>query len=178
MTEKETELSESLEDYLEIILELEETRRVARAKDIADRMKVRRGSVTGALKTLGERGLLNYEPYNFVTLTREGKRIAREVTRRHRVLNDFLMNVLQIGPEKADLIACRMEHSVDKASIDALVRFIDFVYNCPRAGEDWIQSFVNDCGARGFDQERCENCLDKCRTYHRTKEGSQESAAD
>jgi len=56
MAEKEMELSESVEDYLETILDLEKTNKVARAKDIAERMGFRQGSVTGALKKYGRKG--------------------------------------------------------------------------------------------------------------------------
>ncbi len=87
-------LSESLEDYLEVILKLEQAQKVARAKDIAEKMNVQRGSVTGALKNLKEKKLINYEPYSFITLTPKGKKLAREITRRHAVLKDFLFNVL------------------------------------------------------------------------------------
>jgi DtxR family Mn-dependent transcriptional regulator len=91
--EKKAVLSESLEDYLETILDLEKTNKVARVKDIAEKMGVLRGSVTGALKNLAEKKLINYEPYSFITLTRKGATIAREITRRHEVLKDFLHNV-------------------------------------------------------------------------------------
>ena len=49
------DLSESVQSYLEVILDLEDTQKVARAKDIAERLGVKRGSVTGALKSLEER---------------------------------------------------------------------------------------------------------------------------
>ena len=94
------EYSESMENYLEVILELENSNKVARAKDIADRLGINPGSVTGALKNLGEKGLINYAPYSFVTLTPKGKRVAAEITRRHAVLKDFLLNVLGIDQEK------------------------------------------------------------------------------
>ena len=89
--QKNIELSESLEDYLEIILNLEQAQKVARAKDIAAKMGVQRGSVTSALKSLKEKKLINYEPYSFVTLTPQGKKLAKEITRRHAVLKDFLL---------------------------------------------------------------------------------------
>ena len=57
------QLSESLENYLETILELEKANKVARAKDIADKLNLQRGSVTGALKSLAAAGLINYHPY-------------------------------------------------------------------------------------------------------------------
>jgi len=135
------DLSESMEDYLEVILDLEEANKVARTKDIAQKMGVQRGSVTGALKNLEEKGLINYKPYSYITLTGEGQRIAKEVTRRHTVLTDFLFRVLQLDAEKANDTACRMEHAMDKPSIDRLVRFIEFIDTSPQNGADWVESF-------------------------------------
>ncbi|OEU67576.1 MAG: DtxR family transcriptional regulator [Desulfobacterales bacterium PC51MH44] len=163
-------LSESLEDYLEVILELEQTNKVARAKDIAEILGVQRGSVTGALKSLAEKGLINYAPYSFITLTTKGNKIAKEIAWRHNVLKDFLFKVLQIDEEKAESIACRMEHAIDKATIDRLVCFIDYLYKCPRTGEDWIKSFVNYCASGDRDQEKCDQCIDTCKAiYQRDK---------
>ncbi len=53
-------LTESMENYLEAILNLEKTQKVARVKDIADKLSLQRGSVSGALKSLEEKGLINY----------------------------------------------------------------------------------------------------------------------
>ena len=163
---KNTVLSESLEDYLEVILELEQANKVARAKDIAEKMGFQRSSVTGALKSLREKGLINYAPYSFITLTTKGAKIAKEITRCHNVLKDFLFRVLQIEDEKADQIACRMEHAMDKATIDRLVCFIDYLYKCPRTGEDWIKSFVNYCESGQMDREKCDQCLNTSLTFY------------
>jgi len=89
-------LSESLEDYLEAILRLETDHKVARQKEIAEVLKIQRGSVTSALKVLAGKGLVNYEPYSYVTLTPKGRKIAREIERRHNVIKDFLFRVLRI----------------------------------------------------------------------------------
>ena len=61
-------LSASLEDYLEAILHLVTEKQVARSRDIAKRLRVNRSSVTGALQALAKKGLVNYEPYEAVTL--------------------------------------------------------------------------------------------------------------
>ncbi len=161
MAEKKIRLSESLEDYLEIILDLEKTKKVARAKDIAGKMGVKRGTVSGALKSLEEKGLINYKPYSFITLTKKGAKIANEIARRHAVLKDFLFRVLQIDAEKSDAVACRMEHAMDKSSIDMLVRFIEFIDTCPRAGADWVQAFVDCCSTDKLNWEKCKNCFQK-----------------
>lgn len=162
MAEKKRMLSDSLEDYLETILALETTNKVARVKDIAEKMGVLRGSVTGALKNLGEKGLINYKPYSFITLTPKGKSIAREITRRHGVIKNFLQNVLQIDEESADANACRMEHSMDKIAIDRLVKFIEYIHHCPRTGKDWIDAFVNYYSNNKHDKEKCSKCLKEC----------------
>lgn len=154
-----SELSESIENYLEAILFLEKTQRVARTKDIADRLGINRGSVTGALKTLSEKELINYAPYSFITLTAKGKRIAQEITRRHEILKDFLLNILHIDPEKADETACRMEHAIDKDTADRLLRFIEFINTCPRTGKDWIQLFTQYCVVNEGDKLDCESCI-------------------
>jgi len=156
------ELSESLEDYLEVILDLEKTHKVARAKDIAERLDIKRGSVTGALKTLEEKGLVNYTPYSYITLTPKGGKIAAKITHRHGVLKNFLHQVLQVDADKADATACRMEHVVDETIMERLVCFIDYIYNCPRTGPDWLENFIHHCASGNQDREVCGQCLKEC----------------
>lgn len=155
-------LSESLEDYLETILALEKAQKVARAKDIVEKMGVQRGSVTGALKTLKEKGLINYEPYSFITLTAAGQKIAREIHRRHDILEDFLVRLLGVAKSQAQATACRMEHAVDKKTIDRLVQFIRFIDQCPRTGGDWVSAFEQFCATKNLDEARCRACMETC----------------
>jgi DtxR family Mn-dependent transcriptional regulator len=154
-------LSASLEDYLEVIFHLERSNRVARAKDIADQMNVQRASVTGALKALAGRGLINYSPYSFITLTPAGRDIAREVIRRHKVLKDFFINTLQLGPEDAEANACRIEHAIDPVAIERLVAFVEFMSICPRTGSDWFEAFARFCKI-GLQTSDCLACLKLC----------------
>lgn len=165
MNQSKKGLSDSLEDYLEIILALEKKNKVARVKDIADEMGVLRGSVTSALKTLGQKGFINYEPYSFITLTPKGTKIAREITRRHGVLKDFLINVLQIDAEMAETDACRMEHAMEKASIDRLVNFLEFIQDCPRTDFNWMESFTDYYSKGKPDKKVCINCLNMLTNY-------------
>jgi len=160
------ELSESLEDYLEVILDLQLKKKVARAKDIARKLGIQPGSVTGGLKSLVEKKLINYEPYSFITLTSEGTRIAKAVTRRHRVLKDFLLKVLQLDEATAEAAACRMEHAVDEVSVERLVDFVEYLFSCPRAGDGWIQSFVEYTRTGKKSREKCAACLEDCRERH------------
>ena len=124
-------LSESLEDYLEVIFELEKIHKVARVKDIAEKMGVQRGSVSGTLKSLKQKKLINYRPYSFITLTKQGKKLAEEICRRHQVIKNFLQCVLLLDESKAEENACRMEHSMDKAPSIGLFNSSTIFINVP-----------------------------------------------
>lgn len=141
----EHELSENLEDYLEVILDLEKTRKVARGKEIAQRLNIQPGSVSGALKTLDSKGLINWEKYGYITLTKKGTTIAERITNRHNIIKDFLMNVLRIDEETAEPTACRMEHSVDETTINKLVQFIEYLNNCPHGKPSCTAAFRKFC---------------------------------
>ena len=129
--EKTISLSESLEDYLETILALQTRKTVARSKDIAAKLNIKRGSVTGMLKKLASQNLINYEPYGYVTLTPEGEKIAQKIAHRHTVLKDFLFRILEVDEERADETACRMEHAMDTHTFKKFVAFIDTLDACP-----------------------------------------------
>ncbi|MGD9128852.1 MAG: metal-dependent transcriptional regulator [Planctomycetia bacterium] len=158
------DLTDSLENYLEVILHLEEANKVARAKEIAENLDIQRGSVTGGLKALSEKGYINYQPYSYITLTEKGKRVAKDIAYRHRVIRDFLLKVLNIDEETAEETACKMEHAIDGQTIERLVCFIEYIFTCPRAGKDWIQSFLNFCSTDKRARENCDSCIDKLKS--------------
>jgi DtxR family Mn-dependent transcriptional regulator len=109
---KNKDLSASLEDYLEAILNLTDQANVARSRDIAAELGVSRASVTGALRHLKEKGLVNYKPYAYVTLTEAGRAAAAEVVRKHDTLKSFFIDVLGIDKNTAQQAACRAEHAL------------------------------------------------------------------
>ncbi len=128
---KKNQLSENLEDYLEIILRLQTEKTVARSKDIADKLNIKRGSVTGMLKKLAEKNFVNYEPYGYVTLTPEGRKIASEIDHRHIFLRDFFHRILNVDETIADRTACRMEHAMDKQTFKKFRDFVKKIDTCP-----------------------------------------------
>ena len=154
-------LSASLEDYLETIFHIITEKQVARAKDISKRLGVNNSSVTGALRTLAERKLINYAPYEVITLTVLGRKIAREVVRKHEALKNFFVNVLSINESKAEEAACRMEHAIPRPVLDRLAHFAEFVKTCPRVGSTWIRGFEDYCKGEDL-AEDCEKCISLC----------------
>ena len=89
-------LTSGLEDYLESIFFLQKEKGFARVKDIATSMGVRAASVTGALQSLAAKNLVNYAPYEYITLTETGESLAKKIAKRHRILKEFFSNFLCI----------------------------------------------------------------------------------
>ena len=160
MKEK-TDLSASLEDYIEAIYHIIEIKLVARSKEIATRLDVSRASVTEALRALSKRGLINYAPYEAITLTDKGKTVAEDVIFRHEALKRFFVEVLAIDPGIAEEGACKIEHSAPPEIIARMISFTKFIKICPRGGEDMIDGFAEYC-ARGKQEEKCASCVSGC----------------
>ncbi len=149
-------LTASQEDYLEAIYHISAEKMAARAKDISVYLDVRASSVTGALRTLGKLGLVNYAPYDLITLTSEGKVVAEEIVRRHKALEKFLVNVLGVEAKEADEAACRMEHAVPKAIVDRLVQYAEYIEDCPKSGITWESGFGYYC-QHGCTEKDCRH---------------------
>lgn len=137
------QLSASLEDYLETIYHLISENDVARAKEIASRLKVSRSSVTEAFRSLAQKGLINYAPYEMVTLTRHGEEVAEDVIRRHRALKDFFIKVLAVSDKIAEDGACRIEHTAPREIIKRLSMFVSFIEASPLPVQEAVKSFEN-----------------------------------
>lgn len=82
--------SVAVEDYLERILELMNSKGYARVVDIASGLKISQASVTNMVQRLDTEGLLKYEKYRGLILTAAGKNLARKIAHRHKLLTDFL----------------------------------------------------------------------------------------
>lgn len=153
------ELSSTLEDYLETIYCLEEEKRVARPRDIAEAQGVARSTVTAALQSLSEKGLINYEPYELITLTEEGRNRAEKLDSRHRIIRDFLENILNLDPERADETACGMEHAVERDVLERFTCFLAFMRRCSTDGTGCLEQF-QEYIERHSGPDGCQECLD------------------
>jgi len=112
-------LSESLEDYLEVIHHLVAEKRVARVRDIAHRKGVKMSSVVGALRRLSAAGYVVYRAREFVEMTELGEELSRQLVARHEFLTEFFVDLLGVDPEIAEEEACSVEHVL---SPDTMVR--------------------------------------------------------
>ena len=144
-------LTAVLEDYLEAIFNLCRFNQAARSRDIAESLNVHKSTVTAALKSLGQMKLINYAPYEAVTLTAEGRRLAEDVAIRHSALRDFFVNVLKVDRDTAETAACGMEHAIPREIVEKLAAFAVSMRNCPQlVGQE-----------AATDKKECTSCMSK-----------------
>ncbi len=120
-------LTASLEDYIEAIAELIAVEGHAHTKDIADKLKVKMPSVTGALRQLAARGFIVYNTHCPVELTPAGKSYAEKVIHRHEALRKFFAEVLGLPADRASETACKLEHDVDEDAVERFIIFSDAI---------------------------------------------------
>jgi len=119
-------LTHTTEDYLKTIYFLSAKGEAASTSDLAKRLEIAPGSVTGMLKRLanGAPPLVDYRKHHGVTLTPEGERAALEVIRHHRLLETYLHESLGFAWDEVHDEAERLEHVISEAfeaRIDALL---------------------------------------------------------
>jgi DtxR family Mn-dependent transcriptional regulator len=150
----EKHLTPTMEDYLETIFLLSKGKGAIRVKNIAKKHGVKMSSVTNMLKTLSERGFIDYEKHEYLELTEKGRAIGKEIGRRHDIIRTFLSDILKIGSGKADEEACKMEHGMSPETLTKLTKFMEFVQTCPRVGANWLSYFEDYC-QHGLQPEKC-----------------------
>ncbi len=151
-------LSSSMEDYLEVILQLSREGQGVRVKEIAQALGVSLPSVTAALKTLAEAGLVRHERYRSVDLTPEGMEKARALSDRHEALVRFLADILLIEESVAEKEACQMEHAIGPLTLQRLVNFLQSVQHCPRGDPRWLAR-LHGRWRGGHCEEPCDDCV-------------------
>ena len=125
-----TAASQAVEDYLERILELINTKGYARVVDIAQSLKISQASVTNMIQRLDAEGLLKYEKYRGLALTTAGESLAKNITRRHQLLSDFLK---LLGLDEAVIYhdVEGMEHHISPPTLRAIQALTEHLQRQP-----------------------------------------------
>ena len=111
--------STAVEDYLEQILDLINTKGYARVADIAHGLRISQASVTNMVQRLDAEGLLKYEKYRGLVLTTAGETLARNIMLRHQLLTDFL-RTLGVREEVIYHDVEGMEHHISPQTLQAI----------------------------------------------------------
>ena len=112
-------IHKSAEDYLEMILRLNEEKGYARSVDIATGLGVSKPSVSVAMKQLREGGYILMDKDNYITLTDTGMEIAQRIYERHKVLTRML-KMIGVDERIAEDDACKVEHDISVQTFTAL----------------------------------------------------------
>jgi len=123
-------LSDTLEMYLKTVLILEREYNPVRSSQIAKVRGVSAASVTEAIRTLQDKGLILRQSHRGVRLSAEGRRVAQHVEGRYEVLRYFLTEVLGGGETLARRDACEIEHVASPETMDRLTAFVEYVHRC------------------------------------------------
>ena len=115
--------NESMEDYLETILVLQESKGNVRSIDIANELGFTKPSVSVAMKNLREKGHVVVDENGYIKLTPSGKKIAKSVYERHTILSQLLIN-LGVDSKIALEDACKIEHILSDESFNAIKNHI------------------------------------------------------
>lgn len=119
--------SEAIQDYLKAIYELSNEGGPTSTNNIADRLGVAPASVTGMLKRLSamEPALVDYHKHHGVRLTDEGSQISLQIIRKHRLIELFLVKILEYSWDEVHEEAERLEHAVSFRFAERLARLLD-----------------------------------------------------
>jgi len=122
--------SSAVEDYLERISELIKTKGYARVVDIAAELKISQASVTTMVQRLDTEGLVKYEKYRGMVLTRAGEQVAARIAHRHELLTNFL-SLLGLEKEVVNHDVEGMEHHVSAETFEVLEKLNRYLATHP-----------------------------------------------
>jgi DtxR family Mn-dependent transcriptional regulator len=123
----------TIENYVKAIYQLDSghENRPAQTGQLAAALGVLPGTVTSMMKTLSDSGLAIYTPYEGVRLTEAGRTLALRVVRRHRLIELFLVQTLQLTWDEVHEEAENMEHAVSDLLVDRIDTYLGYPVSDP-----------------------------------------------
>jgi DtxR family Mn-dependent transcriptional regulator len=160
-----------MEDYLETVLSLLLERPVARVSEVAETLGVSEPTASAALKALARGGYVKHQSYGYVELTDSGQMAAERVAECHKLLTKFFEDVLGVESGKAAEDACQVEHCISKETLERLSKFVEFIYDSPRGGAEWLERFHSyyktvgeESAKKGCAENRRESCVEEVKS--------------
>ena len=119
------------EMYLKTIYNLETKTGSAKTGDVARILGITPGSVTNTLEVLESKGLVTRVPYKGVKLTSDGRKLALNVFRRHRLAERLLIEKLHFDWTEAHDEACKLEHVMSEELASSIEKSLEDPSTCP-----------------------------------------------
>jgi DtxR family Mn-dependent transcriptional regulator len=149
-------ISPSVQDYAKAVYALESRADgMVSTNDLAERLDLTAGSVSAMVRKLSEQGLVEHEPYQGVRLTAEGRRVALEVLRHHRLIELFLAKELGMPWDRVHAEAEVLEHVLSE-ELEQLI--------AARLGDPTLDPHGDPIPTAGFEiNEQTTRSLDELR---------------
>ena len=121
----------AVEEYLETILELEESGIPPMRARIVERLKVSAPAVSETVRRLEREGYVTLTPSRQIALTTKGRHYATSILRRHRLAERLLTDVLKVPWSEVHEEAGRLEHAISPSLEAHLIRLLGDPATCP-----------------------------------------------
>ena len=115
---------ESGENYLEMVLMLEQKTGAVRSIDVAAQLGVTKASVSRAMSILRTQDYITFSDTSHILLTQKGRIKAEAVLERHQIITQFLVKSLGVAEEIAAADACRFEHDISEETFEKMKAYV------------------------------------------------------
>lgn len=137
---EENELTHSAAHHLMAVHELRARHGYARVSDIAQYLKITKGSVSSAMKHLKERGYVREDHNKFLELSDKGAKVVAEIESARVAFQRFLTHALGMDEDDAEIDACKVEHLVSAEARRRLTHFLSFLYSDEPAAHAFLEA--------------------------------------
>lgn len=128
------------EDYVETIWSLISNKGYARVTDIGERLGINNASVTKMIQKLDGDGILVYEKYRGIDLTQEGYQLGQKLSERHRILEQFLLQLGAKNHTEVFQTVEGIEHYIDANTLSLISHLLEFIQKNP----EWWAKFFHE----------------------------------
>ncbi len=153
-------LSKSLENYLFEIYKFSKTKEKITVAKLAHSLNFNKPSTTDAIKSLHNKGLIEYIPYKGIKLLKGGVKYAKQMEEKRELISNFFKKFLLLENEKLDMAVLSVEYGIDKILLERFQSFADFLELCPNINPDWVFEF-NNYIKNGEIMGKCAKCIEE-----------------
>ena len=141
-------ISKALEEYLKTMYILNKQNGRVRVTDVAEKMNCTKASVNKAVHNLKDNGLLNYETYGTIELTKDGENLAKKILEAYDIIFLFLKDVLNLKAEDAEKEAEKIKSVITDETTNQLAKYVHKVLDLNDLNCDY-----------DINKEKCRCCV-------------------
>ncbi len=120
------------EDYIRAIYLLSEEAKIpVKTSELVKNLQLSKSTVTQRIQDLQKKGWVKQEKYGPIILTPKGKKIADNLTYKHRIIELFLTKTLGMSEKEVHEEAHKLEHAISNKVVQHLAKFLDNPTHCP-----------------------------------------------